>query len=81
MVIEFHRIACYVIDREKRLPPITCIGSDLGQPSLGQPIPERAPSLIVLAVRPSYKLRCIVGCELVDMAISTNPKPTIYRNL
>ena len=29
----------------------------------------------------SYKLRCIVGFGLVEMAISTNPKPTIYRNL
>ena len=29
----------------------------------------------------SYKLRCIVGFGLVEMTISTNPKPTIYRNL
>ena len=29
----------------------------------------------------SYKLRYIVGFEFVDIAISTNPKPTIYRNL
>ena len=29
----------------------------------------------------SYKLRYIVGFWLVEMAISTNPKPTIYRNL
>ena len=29
----------------------------------------------------SYKLRYIVGFGLVEMAISTNPKPTIYRNL
>ena len=29
----------------------------------------------------SYKLRYIVGLVLVEMAISTNPKPTIYRNL
>ena len=29
----------------------------------------------------SYKLRYIVGLGLVEMAISTNPKPTIYRNL
>ena len=29
----------------------------------------------------SYKLRDIVGFGLVEMAISTNPKPTIYRNL
>ena len=29
----------------------------------------------------SYKLRYIVGFELVEMAISTNSKPTIYRNL
>ena len=29
----------------------------------------------------SYKLRNIVGFGLVEMAISTNPKPTIYRNL
>ena len=29
----------------------------------------------------SYKLRYIVGFWLVDMAISTNPKPTIYHNL
>ena len=28
-----------------------------------------------------YKLRYIVGFWLVEMAISTNPKPTIYRNL
>ena len=28
-----------------------------------------------------YKLRYIVGFRLVVMAISTNPKPTIYRNL
>ena len=27
----------------------------------------------------SYKLRYIVGFGLVEMAISTNPKPTIYR--
>ena len=27
----------------------------------------------------SYKLRHIVGFGLVEMAISTNPKPTIYR--
>ena len=29
----------------------------------------------------SHKLRYIVGFGLVEMAISTNPKPTIYRNL
>ena len=29
----------------------------------------------------SYKLRYIVGFTLVEMAISTNVKPTIYRNL
>ena len=29
----------------------------------------------------SYTLRYIVGFGLVEMAISTNPKPTIYRNL
>ena len=29
----------------------------------------------------SYKLRYIVGFGLVEMAISTNPKPAIYRNL
>ena len=29
----------------------------------------------------SYKLRYIVGLGLVEMAISTNPRPTIYRNL
>ena len=29
----------------------------------------------------SYKLRYIVGFWLVEMAISTNQKPTIYRNL
>ena len=29
----------------------------------------------------SYKLRYIVGFGLVEMAISTNPKPTIYRKL
>ena len=29
----------------------------------------------------SYKLRYIVGFLLVEMAISTNQKPTIYRNL
>ena len=29
----------------------------------------------------SYKLRYTVCFGLVDMAISTNPKPTIYRNL
>ena len=29
----------------------------------------------------SYKLRYIVGFWLVEMAISTNLKPTIYRNL
>ena len=29
----------------------------------------------------SYKLRYIVGFRLVEMAISTNQKPTIYRNL
>ena len=29
----------------------------------------------------SYKLRCIVGFWLVEMAISTNQKPAIYRNL
>ena len=29
----------------------------------------------------SYKLRFIVGFGLVEMAISTNQKPTIYRNL
>ena len=28
-----------------------------------------------------YKLRYIVGFGLVEMAISTNPKPTIYRDL
>ena len=31
--------------------------------------------------RISFKLRYIVGFGLVEMAISTNPKPTIYRNL
>ena len=29
----------------------------------------------------SYELRYIVGFELVEMTISTNPKSTIYRNL
>ena len=29
----------------------------------------------------SYKLRYIIDFGLVEMAISTNPKPTIYRNL
>ena len=29
----------------------------------------------------SYKLRYIVGLRLVEMNISTNPKPVIYRNL
>ena len=29
----------------------------------------------------SYKLRYIVGFGLVEMAISTNQKPMIYRNL
>ena len=29
----------------------------------------------------SYKLRYIVGHGLVQMAISTNPEPTIYRNV
>ena len=29
----------------------------------------------------SYKLRYIVGFGLVEMAISTNQKPTIYLNL
>ena len=29
----------------------------------------------------SCKLRYIVGFGLVEMAISTNPKPTIYGNL
>ena len=29
----------------------------------------------------TYKLRYIVGFWLVEMAISTNQKPTIYRNL
>ena len=29
----------------------------------------------------SYNLRYIVDLGLVEMAISTNPKPTIYRNL
>ena len=29
----------------------------------------------------SYKLLYIVGFRLVEMAISTNPKPMIYRNL
>ena len=29
----------------------------------------------------SYKLRYIVGFRLVEMTISTNQKPTIYRNL
>ena len=28
-----------------------------------------------------YKLRYIVGFRLVDIALSTNPKPTIHRNL
>ena len=28
----------------------------------------------------SYKLRYIVGFELVEMVISTNSKPTIYRH-
>ena len=29
----------------------------------------------------SYKLRYIIGFRLVEIAISTNQKPTIYRNL
>ena len=29
----------------------------------------------------TFLLRYIVGFGLVEMAISTNPKPTIYRNL
>ena len=29
----------------------------------------------------SYKLRYIVGFWLVEMVISTNPKPTIYHSL
>ena len=32
-------------------------------------------------VTSSYKLRYIVGFWLVEMSISTNQKPTIYRNL
>ena len=28
-----------------------------------------------------YKLQYIVGFRLVETAISTNPNPTIYRNL
>ena len=36
-----------------------------------------APPLAVF----SYKLRYIAGFGLVEMAISTDPKPAIYRNL
>ena len=40
-------------------------------------------SFLPIADRPifSYKLRYIVGSGLVEMAISTNPESTIYRNL
>ena len=39
--------------------------------------------LSLFAVLPvlSYKLRYIVGFGLVEMAVWTRPKPTIYRNL
>ena len=37
--------------------------------------------VFVTACHPGYKLRYIAGFGLVEMAISTNPKPTIYRNL
>ena len=36
-------------------------------------VSEKRPVLVL-----SYKLRYIVGFGLVEMAISTNPKPTIY---
>ena len=39
-------------------------------------IAERAPGPVF-----SYKLRYIVSFLLVEMAISTNKKPTIYHNL
>ena len=29
----------------------------------------------------SHTLQYIIGFDLVEMAISTNPKPTIFRNL
>ena len=41
---------------------------------------EKVPSYFTGAVF-SYKLRYIVGFWLVEMTISTNQKPTIYRNL
>ena len=50
-----------------------------------RPVPDipficKVPEKIAGAVF-SYKLRYIVGIRLVEMAISTNQKPTIYRNL
>ena len=38
--------------------------------------PQKRPGAVF-----SYKLRYIVGFWLVEMSISTNQKPTIYRNL
>ena len=45
--------------------------------------PSTASSTMKLSPGPvfSYKLRYIVGFGLVEMAISTNPKPAIYCNL
>ena len=52
--------------------------------ALNQPSSESFSALIHLCMPGavfSYKLRYIVGFWLVEMAISTNQKPTIYRNL
>ena len=42
--------------------------------------PQRALYILSGSVL-SYKLGYIVGFRLAEMAISTNPEPTIYRNL
>ena len=46
-----------------------------------QIVPEKHPTIDQPRPVFSYKLRYIVDFGLVKMAISTNPKPTIYRNL
>ena len=45
-----------------------------------QNIPHKSSNMTPGAIF-SYKLRYIVGFWLVEMAISTNQNPTIYRNL
>ena len=69
-------------DRED-LAPITTGTMSQGSyvPAHTRPLPQEPSVTGGPGAVFSYKLRYIVGFWLVEMAISTNQKPTIYRNL